>query len=641
MSTSQASDREERQFKTEISQLLDILVHSLYKERDIFLRELVSNASDALTRVRFEMLTNQNVRDADAELAIRISLDDQGDKKRLIISDTGIGMNRGELAQNLGTIAQSGAKEFLQRIAEDDSDAADIIGQFGVGFYSVFMVAEEVRVVSLGYRPEDTPVVWTSRGGDRYWIDDADKQQRGTSVQITLKDDAHDFANDYLLRQTIKKYSDYVTYPIYVGDEIANQQAPLWRKTVGEVTDDERRQFYQQMTMDFEEPLATIHLASDAPLHVRSLLYLPRSDERSPLRLRQEPGLKLYAHNVLIQEYCTDLLPRWLEFVDGVVESEDLPLNVSRETIQNAPIMRQLARTLRRRVVKELRSIAKDDPARYQTLWDSYSRYFKEGLATDVQAKDEILPLMRFHSTTRTAELTSLDDYIARMPDDQEEIYYVLGDNLETVVLSPHLDPFKERAFEVLFLTDAIDPFITPLLAEYEDKKLRNIDEASIELPTIEGDDSEESLLENQQTLAEADFNRLVGRFVTTLGDRVLEVRESRVLRSNPVRLVAKDDAASSDMERLQRYLDKEYQVPKRILEINRRHDLIIDLANLIGKQPQDELIDLTINQLYENALVMEGLHPNPTAMLPGIQQLLQIAASRAAHAGKGEAQIE
>ncbi len=637
MSSTQPSNREEKQFKTEITQLLDILIHSLYKERDIFLRELISNASDALTRVRFEMLTNKDVRDADVELAVHITVDEAEANKRIVISDSGIGMNHDELVQNLGTIAQSGAREFLQRIAEDDADAADIIGQFGVGFYSVFMVAKEVRVVSLSYRPEDEPVAWTSRGGERYWIEEADKDQRGTTIIITLKEDAADFANEYTLNQIVKKYSDYVSYPIYVGEEVANQQTPLWRKTVGEVNDDARLQFYQQLTMDFEEPLATIHLASDAPLHVRSLLYVPRSGERSPLHLRQEPGLKLYAHNVLIQEYCTDLLPRWLEFVEGVVESEDLPLNVSRETIQNVPIIRQLGRTLRRRVVKELGKIADDDPERYELLWESYSRHFKEGLATDLQAKDEILPLLRFRSTASGQRLTSLDDYLARMPEGQDEIYYLLGDSLETITLSPHLDPFKERDFEVLYMVDPIDPFITPLLAEYKDKKLRNIDEASVELPPLEEQEAEESQAQAQERLPDVDFNRLVGRFVTTLGDRVVEVRESRVLKSNPVRLVAPDDSAGTDMDRLQRFLDKEYQVPKRIIELNRGHELIANLAALVGQEPQDELIDLSIIQLYENALVMEGLHPNPTAMLPSIQQLLELAAARAAGSAEAE----
>jgi molecular chaperone HtpG len=627
MTAVQPANGEGYQFKTEITQLLDILIHSLYKERDIFLRELVSNASDALTRMQFEMLTNQDVRDAEVELAVHIAIEEEGESKKLIVRDTGIGMNRDEISRNLGTIAQSGAKEFLKLVQEDEDSAANIIGQFGVGFYSVFMVAEEVRVVSASYRPEDAPVAWLSRGGERFWIEEAVKDQRGTAIHIVLKPDAADFANEYMLRQIVKKYSDFVAYPIYVGEEQANQQRPLWRKTPAEVTDDERKQFYQQLTMDFEEPLAEIHLASDAPLHVRSLLFIPASGERNLLNLRQEPGLKLYAHNVLIQEYCTDLLPKWLDFVDGVVESEDLPLNVSRETIQNAPVIRRLSRTLRRRTVKELNSLAENDAARYRHFWDSYSRQLKEGLASDPGAKDEILPLLRFYSSKSEEELTSLKAYMERMSPDQDEIYYVLGESVQTVALSPHLDPFRERGLEVLFLIDAIDPFITPLLSEYEDKKLRNVDDASIELPEV---DDDEAVEQQEEVLPEADFNRFIGRCVTTLGDRVIEVRESRVLRKSPVRLVAPEDAPGHDMDRLQRYFDKEYEVPKRILEVNRGHSLIAHLTQLVGQQPRDHLIELSINQLYESALVMEGLHPNPAAMLPQIQQLLEIAAALA-----------
>ncbi|UCG23986.1 MAG: molecular chaperone HtpG [Chloroflexota bacterium] len=627
MTNGEPAEREGYHFKTEITQLLDILIHSLYKERDIFLRELVSNASDALTRIQFEMLTNQDVRDAEVELAVHIHVEEDGETKKLVVRDSGIGMNRDEITRNLGTIAQSGAKEFLKLVQEDENSAADVIGQFGVGFYSVFMVADEVRVVSASHRPEDRPVAWVSRGGERFWIEDTEKDQRGTAIHITLKPDAADFANEYTLRQTVKRYSDFVAYPIYVGEEQANQQRPLWRKPPAEVTDDERVQFYQQLTMDFEEPLADIHLTSDAPLHVRSLLFVPASGERNLLNLRQEPGLKLYAHNVLIQEYCTDLLPKWLDFVDGVVESEDLPLNVSRETIQNAPVIRRLGRTLRRRVVKELDALAENDAAKYELFWDSYSRQLKEGLASDPGAKDEILPLLRFYSSQSQDELTSLEDYLGRMLPEQEEMYYVLGESAETVALSPHLDPFRERGLEVLFLIDAIDPFITPLLSEYKDKKLRNVDDASIDLPDADDTESSES---QEEVVPDADFNRFIGRCVTTLGDRVVEVRESRVLRSSPVRLVAPEDAPAHDMDRLQRFFDKEYEVPKRILEVNRGHNLIAHLTRLVGQHPQDQLIELSINQLYENALVMEGLHPNPAAMLPQIQKLLEIATEQA-----------
>jgi len=613
-------------FKAEITQVLDILVHSLYKDREIFLRELISNASDALTRIQFEMLTNQDVLDPEAKLAIHIDVREEDDQKLIVIKDNGIGMTRDELVQNLGTIAQSGAREFLAQIEQEDVDPAEIIGQFGVGFYSVFMVAEEVRVVSRSFRKRAKPAAWVSEGGEEFQIEEADKIDRGTEIHIHLKDDAAEFADEFRLKQIIKKYSDFVGYPIYVGEDQANRQLPLWRKAPSEVNTEEYNQFYQQMTMDFEEPLAVVHLSSDAPLHVRALLYVPAKREKNVLNLRKEPGLQLYSHNVLIQEYSQDLLPKWLDFVDGVVESEDLPLNVSRESIQNTRVIRQLSRTIRKRTLKELHQLAEDDSQKYADFWHQYSRVLKEGLVTEPEAKDELLPLFRYFSTKSDETPISIDAYIKRIPEEQDEIYYVLGEDRQSVTYSPHLDPFKSRDIEVLYWIDPLDTFIAPILDEYKGKKLRNIDDASLELPeeSIESEEDEESV-----RLAEVDFNLLVGRFVTTLGDRVIEVRDSKVLKNSPVRLVSPDDTPAREMERLYKYLDEEYLVPKRILEVNRQHPLIVNLASVIRETPDDEVINLTIEQLYESALVVEGLHPNPASMLPRVQHILELAVGR------------
>ncbi len=613
-------------FKAEITQVLDILVHSLYKDREIFLRELISNASDALTRIQFEMLTNQDVLDPEAKLAIHIDVREEDDQKLIVIKDSGIGMTRDELVQNLGTIAQSGAREFLAQIEQEDVDPAEIIGQFGVGFYSVFMVAEEVRVVSRSFRKRAKPAAWVSEGGEEFQIEEADKIDRGTEIHIHLKDDAAEFADEFRLKQIIKKYSDFVGYSIYVGEDQANRQLPLWRKAPSEVNTEEYNQFYQQMTMDFEEPLAVVHLSSDAPLHVRALLYVPAKREKNVLNLRKEPGLQLYSHNVLIQEYSQDLLPKWLDFVDGVVESEDLPLNVSRESIQNTRVIRQLSRTIRKRTLKELHQLAEDDSQKYADFWHQYSRVLKEGLVTEPEAKDELLPLFRYFSTKSDETPISIDAYIKRIPEEQDEIYYVLGEDRQSVTYSPHLDPFKSRDIEVLYWIDPLDTFIAPILDEYKGKKLRNIDDASLELPeeSIESEEDEESV-----RLAEVDFNLLVGRFVTTLGDRVIEVRDSKVLKNSPVRLVSPDDTPAREMERLYKYLDEEYRVPKRILEVNRQHPLIVNLASVIKETPDDEVINLTIEQLYESALVVEGLHPNPAAMLPRVQHILELAVGR------------
>lgn len=617
---------ESHAFRAEITQLLNILVHSLYKEREIFLRELVSNASDAITRMQFEMLTNRKVLDPDRELAINISVEDENGNKRITVSDSGVGMTKSELVQNLGTIAQSGAREFLAKMEDTEANAAEIIGQFGVGFYSVFMVAEKVRVVSRSYKLNAKAVAWESDGGEKFVVETADKEDRGTEIQISLKEDAKEFANEWRLKQIIKKYSDFVSYPIFVGSEQANQQLPLWRKSPSEVTAEEYRQFYQQMTMDFTEPLITTHLSSDSPLHLRALLFLPSTRDPATLNLRQQPGLELYSHNVLIQEYSLDLLPPWLDFVDGVVESEDIPINVSRESIQNTRIIRQLAKIIRKRILREFADLSiRDDD--YAKFWGEYGLAIKEGIASEPESRDELAPLLRFYSSKSPDKLTSLEAYQESMKEGQSEIYYVSSDTTETAQHSPHLDPFRLRDIEVLFFVDPIDIFIVPQLNGYQEMQFKNIADATIDLPVPE----EEIIAEEseRQRTNEPDFNRLIGRFVTTLGDRIIEVRESKVLRDNPVRLVSSDDDPNRDMQRLLRQLNRDYEVPKMILEINRSHALIDDLSQLVREKPNDELIELSIEQLYENALVQEGLHPNPSAMLPRVIQLIELATHR------------
>lgn len=620
-------------FKAEIQQLLHILAHSLYKDRDIFLRELISNASDALTRLQFESLTNAEILDAGVEPAIYIDVvEAEGEPPRLTIRDTGIGMTHDEIVRNLGTIAQSGAREFLARLGQAEMDPSEVIGQFGVGFYSVFMVASSVQVTSRSYQPDAAAVMWTSDGGDAFTVEPAAKAERGTEIQITLKPDATEFANAYRLKQIVKKYSDYVRFPIYVGGEQANRRESLWRKPPTEVLAEEYLAFYRQMAMDFEDPLLTIHFTSDAPVNLRALLFVPGRRDRGILSARKEPGLMLYSHNVLIQEYCTDLLPSWLSFVDGVVDSEDLPLNVSRETVQNNRVMQQLGKSIKSRVLRELKKLAENDPAKYARFYQEYGLVLKEGVAIDPTARDEVLPFLRYHTTRSGEEWVSLDQIVDRLPDGAEEIYYVLGDSLATVGRSPHLDPFRVRDLEVVYWYDPLDVFLAPTLGQYRDKRFRNVADASLELPQLE---------ETQETAAapstpEPAFNRFVGRCVTTLGDRVSEVRASRVLTDSPVRLVSAD-GHEVEMQRVFRLMGRDYEVPKQIFEINRDHPLIVTLSALATEQPDSPLLKLAIEQLYAGALVQEGLHPNPSDMLPRIQEIMQLAATAAVSPGNQE----
>ncbi len=558
-------------------------------------------------------------------MAIRVEADEEA--RTLTISDTGIGMTRDEIAQDLGIIAHSGAAAFLEQLAQDKRPSVELIGQFGVGFYSVFMVADEVRVVSRSYRPDAEAVEWISDGGSSYQLGAADKAERGTRIEIKLKEDAAEFTGTWRLEQIIRKHSDFVAFPIYVGDkeEATNRQTAIWRQSPREVTEEQYDEFYRHLTLDFEEPLLYTHLVTDAPVDLRSVLYVPARRERGVLSPRTDHGLNLYIHNVLIQEYNKDLLPNHFRFVEGVVESEDLPLNISRETVQSSPAARRIQRALVRKLIRELETLAQEDSEAYASFWQEYGPFLKEGVATspaaDPNAQGDVLPLLRFHSSHGDDGLVSLAEYAGRMADDQQAIYYVLGEDLSSVARSPHLDYFAANDIEVLYLVDPIDSFLIVALREYEGKPLKNVDDAGLELPQREEPEGERA-----EAIPEADFNRLVGRFVKVLDDRVVEVRESKVLRGSPCRLVSPDDTPAHEMSRVYRMLGEEFEAPKRILEINRGHPIIGNLAHLVNETPEAEIIDPTIEQLFENQLLMEGLHPNPTNMIPRIQQLMEAA---------------
>ena len=606
-------------FRAEVQQLLNILANSLYTDREIFLRELISNASDALHRIQFEMLTNRDVLDPDAELAIHVDFDEGAGT--LTVADTGIGMTRDELIENLGTIAHSGAAAFMQGL-EEGKRPADIIGQFGVGFYAVFMVAEEVAVITRSYRPDAQGWRWTSRGGDSFALAPDEKESRGTTVEITLKEDAKEFASAWRLEQIIKKHSNYVSFPIYVQETVANQQTAPWRKSPQEVEEQEYEDFYRQLTLDFEKPLAHVHMIADVPVDIRAILYIPRKLDRGMLNLRTDYGLRLYSKKILIQEYNKDLLPEYLRFVDGVVDSEDIPLNISRETVQSNRAMRGIQRALTGRVIKTLCGMADETPEDYRAFWDEFGVFIKQGVATNPLDHGDLLPLLRFHSSKSGDELVSLADYVARMAEGQNAIYYILGNDLTSVAHSPHLDSFKARDLEVLYLIDPFDGFVMQAVKEYEEKPLQNVDDPNLELPEQEATEPEPE----EEPVAQADLAQLIARFKTVLGDRVAEVRESKVLTGSPARLVSPEGTPSQELHRVQRLLGQDVEIPPKILEINRRHPLIQNLSHLASIQASDAVTDAAIEQLFENLLLLEGLHPNPAQMVPRIQSLIEAA---------------
>jgi molecular chaperone HtpG len=609
-------------FRAEIRQLLDILAHSLYTEREIFLRELISNASDALNRIQFEMLTNQDVLNPEAELMIRIDLDSEA--KTLAISDTGIGLTRDEMIDNLGTIAQSGARNFLKNLGEDNKAQADVIGQFGVGFYSVFMVADRVTVTSRSYRPDAQAVTWQATGGDEFTIEPAERAERGTTITLHFKEDAEEFCNDWRIRQIIKRHSDFVAFPIFLGDEQVNQEKALWRRPPREVEAEQYHAFYQQLTMETDNPILPIHLSTDAPVDLHTILFIPSQRERGLIERRIEGKIKLYSHKVLIQEEVKDLLPSYYRFIEGVVDSEDVPLNVSRESVQSTPVMQRIRKTLTGRITRELNDMAEKDPETYHRFWEEFGVFIKEGIATEFMDRDELVKLLRFPSTHSEDTLTSLEDYKSRIVENQEEIYYVLASDLEAARMSPHLDPLKARGIEVLLFTDIMDSFMLSGLHEYAGMKLRNVDDANLTLPGEETP-AEESTV----TISDEDFARLLSRVQAVLGDKVKEVRASTVLRDNPSRLVTADDAPGREFQRIQKLLGKETEMQPRILELNRKHPLVAGLAERLGTNADDTIVAAVAEQMYDNALLIEGIHPNPSTMVPRIQQLLAAAVAK------------
>jgi molecular chaperone HtpG len=617
------------EFKAEVQQLLRILSHSLYKERDIFLRELISNASDALHRAQFTMLTNQDMLDADAELAIHIEADK--DAGTLTVSDSGIGMTHDELIENLGTIAHSGAMAFLQTL-EEGQKLDDIIGQFGVGFYAVFMVADEVRVTTRSYQQDAEAWTWISAGDSTYRLIPAEKEHRGTTVEIRLKEDAKEYASTWRLEQIVKMHSNYVSFPIYVGETVANQQTAIWRQPPSQVQEDDYKAFYKQLTMDVEDPLLHAHIVSDAPVEIHSVLYIPASRDQSMFRSRPDYGLKLYSRKVLIQEHNKELLPEYFRFVEGVVDSADVPLNVARETVQSNRTIGHIKRALRSRLVKALQELGDEKPDEYKRFWEAWGLFIKEGVASDFAGRDDLLPLLRFQTTKSEDELIALSAYVARMKEGQSSIYYILGDSLQSVQRSPHLDAFRANDLEVLYLVDPLDAFMVQSLREIEGKPLANVDDPDLELPKADSVEAEPS----EPELGPEQFGKLIVRFRKVLGDRVAEVKESKVLKGSPCRLVSAESGPERDMQRVRRLLEENYETPAKILEINRGHPLIRDLATLNGRPSADALVDLSIEQLFENLLLLEGLLPNPAEMVPRIQSLLEQATSASAKSADG-----
>lgn len=619
---------EQYTFQAETQELLNILIHSLYTEKEIFLRELISNASDALNRLQFQMLTDDQVLDAGAELEIRIALDEEN--KTLSISDTGIGMNHDEIVAGLGTIAKSGAKAFLQAMKDkpDGGSTADIIGQFGVGFYSAFMVAKQVDVVSRSFRPGDEAVKWSATGGSRYTLEKTEKAARGTEITIHLQDDEDEFTRAFRIKDIIRRHSDYVAFPIYVGDdeEPTNKRQAIWRRSPTEVEDEEYDSFYKMLTMDFAGAHHHIHMRADVPMQFYALLFVPSGAQNNMFSPRSEAGLKLYARKVLIEEYNRDLLPEYLSFVQGVVDSEDLPLSVSRESIQATRVMASLKKAVTRKVLSELKRMARKDRDSYLKIFEQFGAYLKQGLVMQSEDRDNLEPLMFFQTThdDNPTSYHSLDDYVERMSDKQADIYYVVADDYNSGLRSPHLDAFRQRGIEVLYFTHPVDAMLPMGMTDYKGHKLLSVDSADLDLGDV-GDMSQPN--ETERAALEADsLVSLTARVKATLGKRVSDVRESKSLVDSPARLVSEDDSGNRYMFRINRLLDQDYELPVKALELNPRHALMHNLSLMIAQDGDAGLIDAVVEQVFETALLQDGIHPDPSSMADRLTLLMQAA---------------
>ncbi|MBI1839603.1 MAG: molecular chaperone HtpG [Verrucomicrobia bacterium] len=603
---------EKHSFQAEIQQLLDIVIHSLYTDREIFVRELISNAADACEKLRFLQASGQAIVDPDAPLLIQVKTDEKEGTVRFI--DSGIGMSREDLVENLGTIAHSGTKAFLKGLAEEKRADAKLIGQFGVGFYAAFMVAEQVTVESRPHQPDGVACRWVSQGTTGYELEASSRPQRGTEIALKLKSDAATYAQESTLEAIIRRYSAFVPIPIELNGKRLNTVQALWTRNRSEIKEDEYNEFYQFLGHDHQPALLRLHFTADAPLAIQSLLFVPQTNFESMGLGRMESEVNLYCRKVLIQSKAKHLFPDWLRFLRGVVDSEDLPLNISRETMQDSSLMQRLNKALTGRFLKMLEETAEKDPETYRKFYGEYSRFLKEGVVTDAAHKQGLGKLLRYESSALDAGVhTSLADYVKRMPADQKEIYCLLATSRESGLSSPFYEVFAARKFEVLLLQDPWDEFVVEHLDRFDDKPLRLAEKADLDLS-----DKPSSGLSDEQAGALARWMK------ETLGEKVNEVRLSKRLLDSPVLAVDSNKYMTASMRRMLRSAKRDaggLEASKSDFEFNPAHVLLAQLDAL--RQKDAALAGKVAEQLFDNARIAAGLLEDPREMLKRSNQLL------------------
>jgi molecular chaperone HtpG len=602
------------EFQAEIKQLLDIVIHSLYTEKEIFVRELVSNASDSLEKLRHTRLTEKEIFDDQLEPEVNVTTDDKA--KTITIQDFGVGLTRAELVENLGTIAHSGSKAFLQALGEGGAKNANLIGQFGVGFYSAFMVAKRVRVYTHSWRASEPGYVWTSDGAGSYEIEESSGERRGAKIVIELKDECAEFAEDWRIKEILERYSAFVSFPINLNGKRINTIQALWLRSKNEIKEEEYTEFYKFQAHAYDEPRLRLHFSADAPLTINALLFVPKENTEKLGLARTEPSVALYCRKVLIDAKPKDLLPEWLRFLKGVVDSEDLPLNISRETMQDRALIEKLNKVITKRFLKFLDEEAKNRPDGYADFYREFGVFLKEGAALDFAHKDQLMKLLRFESSlTEKGKTTSLADYVTRMGGDQKDIYYLVGPNRAAIESGPYLEGLKARNLEVLFCYEAVDEYVMNNVREYDGKKLSAADHADLklsDLPKPEG------------ALSEADTKALTQWLKETLGERVAEVKASDRLVDSPALALNADKLMSPHMRRMMKAMNKEgADSPLRVnLEINPRSAVMKRLFETHTAAP--EKAKLVAEQILDNALISAGLLDDASSMVARLYRLLE-----------------
>ncbi|RDB35314.1 molecular chaperone HtpG [Spirobacillus cienkowskii] len=624
--------QEVHSFQAEVQQLMHLMIHSLYSNKEIFLRELISNSSDALDKLRFEEIVNHNLLKSDKENSITISTDK--DNNILYIEDNGLGMNKDELMSNLGKIANSGTKQFLEKLSENDKKDSNLIGQFGVGFYSAFMVAQSITVESRSAHGSQA-YKWTSSGDGSYSIEECDKESRGTKITLQLKEDAKEFIDDWKIRSIVKKYSDYVTYPIFLvekqEDKIENvrlnKSTPVWARSKSENKPEDYIELYKQIAMDWRDPLLWEHINLEGLVPFKSVIFIP-SEAPFDLYTRDNHGLHLYTKRVSISEKCKELLPEYLRFVAGVVETDELPLNVSREILQQNDKLPQIKKQIVKKTLSALQNLAQTEPEKYINFYKTFGSVLKEGFHFDQDQHKNLSELVRFKSSkTGKDDWVSFKEYIERKQDGQTEIYYLTGPNYESIERSPHLEELASLNIEVLFLTDPIDEWFLMSYSKHDEFNLKSINKGDLDLSNVNKSKQEENKKD------EAPVEELVGLldlFKTKLSEEIKEVKISKRLRESPCCLVADENGLSPHMERIMKASGQSLGANnKRILEINPSHSLIKNLAERKNKSSDDSTLSEWVEVLYETALLSEGSPvKNPGMFAKRLTKIMEMASS-------------